>query len=587
MIKSDHLLWHRTLTARLLAPIAIMLGLVLLLGIMGSTARHRIVAAHHEVEARQKVRVALIEIRSLSRSLQRDTLNLIIEPEPAERATISAKVASRLPEMSSALDRLGGDRTFAGRDCATFVAEQRDVSALLRHSADLAQRGERSSALARFRAQVRPAERRASALADRLIAEQERAVAVQLALARDVERRETMLWLVVSMVLFLAAAGATLLLVRWMVARPLRDIERAMTSLANGDAEGSTPHVDRQDEIGRMARAIEVFRAAARHQDGLRLAQAEQLERTLAAERRQRALDATQAERSRALTDAAQALERETAVTLADSSAAAGSLHDAAAALADLSASTRTELDQVQEATSRVTAGAADIAAATDQFMIELDRSRAATWDAAREGREAAQQVDSLLEQMRRATEDANRVATAIDLVGAIARQTDLLALNASIEAARAGTAGRGFAVVANEVKALAVEAARATAEIGQRVDGMRATTGEAGTSLRIVGATVIRLAEQSAALAEDIGTQAEQGAIISHNVAGTAADLDLIASRVSNAVAGAEKVDLLSAQLRGDAGGIAARTQRLSSAFERFFADLHAAEGTPRVKPV
>lgn len=560
-------------------PIAVMFCLVVLLGITGSSARHRIVAAHHEVEARQKVRVALIDVRSLSRSVQRDALNLILESEPAERTTIRRKVTSRLDEMNTELKALARDATFETRDRTIFVSEQREVMELLRQSVQLAERDQRPAALARFRLAVRPAERRASALADRLVAEQAHAVEAQLALAHDIERRETILWFAVSVLLFLIAAGVTLLLVRRLVAQPLRDIERAMTRLANGEAEGATPHMDRMDDVGRMARAIEVFRAAARRQDEMRAEQAGQLERMLAVERRQRVLDEKQAARSHRLGSAAQALEQETGALLVDSGGAASSLYDAARTLAELSASTRTELDQVRAATSRVTAGAADIATATDQFMTDLERSRAATNGAAAAGRAAARQVDALLERMRRVAEDAERVATAIDLVGNLARQTDLLALNASIEAARAGPAGRGFAVVANEVKALAVEAARTTAEIGERVDGMRAATGEAGESLRLVGATVARLAEQSATLADDIGAQSDQGAIISHNIAGTAADLDLIAIRVLDSVAAAEKVDDLSTRLRRDASGIAARTDRLGGALERFFADLHAAE--------
>ena len=57
--------------------------------------------------------------------------------------------------------------------------------------------------------------------------------------------------------------------------------------------------------------------------------------------------------------------------------------------------------------------------------------------------------------------------------------QTNLLALNATIEAARAGEAGKGFAVVAAEVKALATQTARATAEITQQIDALRTATAD------------------------------------------------------------------------------------------------------------
>jgi methyl-accepting chemotaxis protein len=67
-----------------------------------------------------------------------------------------------------------------------------------------------------------------------------------------------------------------------------------------------------------------------------------------------------------------------------------------------------------------------------------------------------------------------------VRLISDIASRTNLLALNATIEAARAGEAGRGFAVVAGEVKALATQTAKATAEISAQVAGIRVATGEA-----------------------------------------------------------------------------------------------------------
>jgi methyl-accepting chemotaxis protein len=89
-----------------------------------------------------------------------------------------------------------------------------------------------------------------------------------------------------------------------------------------------------------------------------------------------------------------------------------------------------------------------------------------------------AQMIEGLAAQGR----DIGKV---LDVIRAIAEQTNLLALNAAIEAARAGEAGRGFAVVADEVRALAHRTAQSTQEIEKMVAGIQNGTGEAVSSMQ------------------------------------------------------------------------------------------------------
>jgi methyl-accepting chemotaxis protein len=94
------------------------------------------------------------------------------------------------------------------------------------------------------------------------------------------------------------------------------------------------------------------------------------------------------------------------------------------------------------------------------------DASRLAD-QAAAAAREASANVDRL-------RESSAAIGNVVNLIAQIARQTTLLALNSTIEAARAGTAGRGFAVVATEVKALAVQTQQATEEISRKIDALQ-----------------------------------------------------------------------------------------------------------------
>ena len=105
-----------------------------------------------------------------------------------------------------------------------------------------------------------------------------------------------------------------------------------------------------------------------------------------------------------------------------------------------------------------------------------------------------------------------------LNLIQAIAEQTNLLALNATIEAARAGDAGRGFAVVAHEVKALAGQTAKATAEISENVGLIQASTQNSVDAVREIGNAVREINEVTSNIAGAIGQQDQATREISQN---------------------------------------------------------------------
>lgn len=109
--------------------------------------------------------------------------------------------------------------------------------------------------------------------------------------------------------------------------------------------------------------------------------------------------------------------------------------------------------------------------AMTTSTEISTDSYAAPTFDAPTASTDMAA-VSSEIDELRH---EIDRVGSVAEGIGAIAKQTNLLALNATIEAARAGDAGKGFAVVAGEVKNLSGQTAKATAEITEVVNNLRA----------------------------------------------------------------------------------------------------------------
>ncbi|QEQ88887.1 HAMP domain-containing protein [Pseudomonas putida] len=133
--------------------------------------------------------------------------------------------------------------------------------------------------------------------------------------------------------------------------------------------------------------------------------------------------------------------------------------------------------------------------------------------------------------------EESGRIGSMLDVIKAVAEQTNLLALNAAIEAARAGEAGRGFAVVADEVRALAQRTQRSTEDIEQLIAALRAGTLQAVQRME----TSRGLTGESVQLARDAGIALEN---ITHSISGIQGMTQQIAAAAEQQGAVAEEIN-------------------------------------------
>ena len=334
--------------------------------------------------------------------------------------------------------------------------------------------------------------------------------------------RESMMWfaIVTAAAVLLAALVAA-----WLgrgLGRPIRALEDSMRQISSGRHDAVVPGAQRSDEIGSMARAVEVFKQGLAETARLRSAQ------------EQHRVEA-EAERHRTLERLASDFESGVGSVVAAVGSAAVELRGTAQSMADTAEEAIGQTAAVAAASEVATQNAQAVAAAVEQLNASVNEIALRVNQSAKVSGSALDQANATNAQVTQLAEAAQRIGDVVKLISAIAGQTNLLALNATIEAARAGESGRGFAVVASEVKALATQTAKATEEIVAQitaiqgatqlsVEAIAGITDTIGQVSEIASAIASAVEQQSAAtreIAQNVGEAARGSSEVSANIAG------------------------------------------------------------------
>ena len=348
------------------------------------------------------------------------------------------------------------------------------------------------------------------------------------------------------------------------IAKPLAGLTTAIQMLRDGDLATAIPGIDRRDELGQMAIAVEQFRG--------RLADAERLRADLAHQERL-TLERQVAERNR-LADQFQS----SMGTLADRFAkSSNEVADAARNLSATAEETARQSQVVSGAAEEASANVQTVAAGAEELSASICEINTQVTKSARIAGEAAEEAAKTESNVRALTEAAVRIGDVVNLIKDIAAQTNLLALNATIEAARAGEAGRGFAVVASEVKQLAAQTAKATDEIGSKIGEIQSATDETVSSIGRIVATITTIREVTSSIA---GAVEEQGAATNEIAANTqraATGAQGVTGNIAGVGQAAEMTGTAATQLMGLSGNLQSQSGDLQREVADFVRNLRA----------
>ena len=376
--------------------------------------------------------------------------------------------------------------------------------------------------------------------------------------------RNRMLLLSVALASLVVAGAIGVFYVQRRLIRRLSSIGEVMRRLSSGETDLSVPAAADADEIGDMARAVEVFRAGEIERQGLA--------------DRQAAEHAAQRRRAAEIEGLIADFRKTVTGVIGGVANNVGRMETVARTLSSIAAATDSQARSAASSSEQTSSNVRSVASATEELGSSIQEiTQQALRANSITGRAAgmAKSADGLIVQL---STGATRIGDVVKLIRAIAEQTNLLALNATIEAARAGEAGRGFAVVASEVKSLASQAAKATEEIAAQVGTIQESTDEAVGAIRSIGGVMEEINRYTSTIAAAVEEQSASTQEISRNVNEAAGGARDLAGNMASMLEGINETHRSATEVLEASNALTAQSGTLQDAVDSFLQRVAAA---------
>lgn len=343
----------------------------------------------------------------------------------------------------------------------------------------------------------------------------------------------------------------------------LGNLTRFVERLVGGQTDLGVPHLERRDEIGAAAQALDVLRSHMKERADLQIA----------------ALDAQArlgvAEQVRSISGQ---FEKDVRSLMGDVTQMVSRVREAAIEMTQIASSTELAAnDGVQQADDFRAIGydvfgrAGNILGTLEQVGRHIEASSVTTRDIAARSCEA----DAIVGRLAK---DTHRIREVVTLIRGIADQTNLLALNATIEAVRAGDAGRGFAVVAAEVKRLAEHTAHATKEISGEVSEILSATVAAASAISSINTSLASATHAAQDLAGEVVDHIASSRAILDRMSDAMKRSEHLSAMLTEVLSNASSTHLRAEQVVHEAQSAVASLSTLNSQADGFSSMLHSA---------